>query len=74
MSDTAPNGRPLDHTGTLGHWRSAHRVHGWCAVCPGIEPWEELMAWRLREDARHHAARTGDQAAHTSGEGERAHG
>lgn len=56
MADTAPNGRPLDHTGPVGHWRAAHRVHGWCADCPGIEPWQELMAWRLREDALHHAA------------------
>ncbi len=55
---TAPNGRPLDHTGPLGHWRSAHRVHGWCADCPGIEPWAELMAWRLREDDLHAATGT----------------
>ena len=59
---TAPNGRPLDHTGPLGHWRSAHHVHGWCADCPGIEPWQELMAWRLREDA----AGTTDQASEPS--------
>lgn len=72
---TAPNGRPLDHTGTLGHWRAAHRVHGYCADCPGIEPWQELMAWRLREDALHHAAAgTPDQATEPSREGDRAHG
>ncbi|AIV35609.1 hypothetical protein [Streptomyces sp. CCM_MD2014] len=59
MSDqtTAPNGRPLDHTGPPGHWRPAHRVHGWCSACPGIEPWEELVAWRLWEDERHRNAR-----------------
>jgi hypothetical protein len=74
VADTAPNGRPLDHTGPLGHWRAAHRVHGWCAACPDIDPWEELWAWRLREDALHAAAGTTDQATDPSREGARAHG
>lgn len=74
MSDTAPNGRPLDHTGPPGHWRSAHRVHGYCSACPGIEPWEELVAWRVREDRLHDAQHRPQQAARPTREGDRAHG
>ena len=55
MSDqtTAPNGRPLDHLAPPGHSRAAHGVHGYCSACPGIELWEELLAWRARENASH---------------------
>ncbi|PKA32844.1 hypothetical protein [Streptomyces sp. SM8] len=53
---TAPNGRPLDHTARVGHSTAAHRAHGWCAACPGIEPDTELVAWRARDNALHAAA------------------
>lgn len=33
-----------------GHSRAGHRVHGWCSKCPGRELWEELHAWRSREN------------------------
>lgn len=54
MSDqaTAPNGRPLERLAPPGHSRSSHRVHGYCSFCPGIELWEELVAWRVRENER----------------------
>lgn len=47
------------------------RVHGWCADCRGIEPWQELMAWRLREDNLHQAAGPTDRPARPSRERER---
>jgi hypothetical protein len=72
--DTAPTGRPLECTAPPGHSRSAHRVHGFCSACPGIELWEELVAWRRRENARHDAEDTPDRATHPSREGERARG
>ncbi|MYX39023.1 MULTISPECIES: hypothetical protein [unclassified Streptomyces] len=34
-----------------GHSRASHRAHGWCSRCPGREVWEELHAWRIRENA-----------------------
>lgn len=74
MTDhTAPNGRPLEHTTPLGHFIAAHRALGFCSACPGIELWEELVAWRAREnDAHGHGPN--DRAPHPSREGERAHG
>ncbi|MFF1468043.1 hypothetical protein [Streptomyces mirabilis] len=38
-----------------GHSASAHRVHGWCADCPGHDLAEETVAWRVRENRRHDA-------------------
>lgn len=52
-ADVAPNGRPLEYTVRPGHSRAAHRVHGYCAACPGIEPVDELAAWRARANAHH---------------------
>jgi hypothetical protein len=72
--DTPPNGRPPGHTAPPGHSRSAHRVHGFCSACPGVELWEELVAWRRRENSRHDAEDTPDRATHPSREGERARG
>lgn len=71
MSDqpTAPNGRPLEHLAPPSHFRAAHGAHGYCSACPGIEPDTELVAWRLREDALHHAAGTTDQAPEPSADG-----
>ncbi|MFM9594090.1 hypothetical protein ACKI16_23935 [Streptomyces scabiei] len=71
---SAPNGRPLENTAPPGHSRSAHRVHGYCAACPGIQLWEELVAWRALENARRAAEDAPDRAAHPSQEGERARG
>lgn len=31
----------------LGHWISAHVVHGWCCLCPGRTIDDEVIAWRL---------------------------
>ncbi|MFD3978261.1 hypothetical protein ACFWR6_06710 [Streptomyces griseus] len=33
-------------TGPLGHIRAAHRVLGWCALCPEKDSMDELLAWR----------------------------
>lgn len=41
---------PLQHTAPPGHSRAGHRVHGWCSLCPGREVWEELQAWRARDN------------------------
>lgn len=38
MADTDP--------GLLGHVRASHRVLGWCALCPGRDSLDELLAWR----------------------------
>ncbi|MGV2914555.1 hypothetical protein [Streptomyces alfalfae] len=72
MADgTAPNGRPLEHTADIGHSRAAHRAHGFCSACPGIELWEELVAWRARENETHGSGLP-DRAPHPSWQGERA--
>ncbi|MDX3239372.1 hypothetical protein PV392_27530 [Streptomyces sp. ME03-5709C] len=34
-----------------GHSRAAHRAHGFCTACPDRGWWEELNAWRARENA-----------------------
>ncbi|MFD9903913.1 hypothetical protein [Streptomyces sp. NPDC059063] len=56
MCDTADDDKPAReepptvHVAPPGHSRAGHRVHGWCSRCPGREVWEELLAWRLREN------------------------
>lgn len=45
--------RELTRQGLAGHSRAAHRVHGWCSKCPGRELWEEILAWRQRENQVH---------------------
>jgi hypothetical protein len=50
-TQTAPNGRPLEHAAPPGHSLIAHQIHGWCSACPDVEMWEELHAWRQRERA-----------------------
>ncbi|MEW2568329.1 hypothetical protein [Streptomyces sp. NPDC047070] len=46
MADTSATAPP-------SHSRAGHRVHGWCSMCPDREVWEELQAWRARENGRH---------------------
>ncbi len=53
VNRTAPNGRPLEATAPYGHSTASHRAHGYCSACPGIEMWEELVAWRARDNAAH---------------------
>lgn len=38
-----------------GHSAAAHRVHGWCADCPGKDHAQEALAWRVRENRRNDA-------------------
>lgn len=40
----------IQHVAPPEHSRAAHRVHGWCSKCTGRELWEELAAWRAREN------------------------
>lgn len=50
-----------------GHSAAAHRVHGWCADCPGRDAAQEALAWRVRENRRHDA----EQAALAASEARR---
>jgi hypothetical protein len=50
VADTETEGPPLIHTAPSGHSRAGHRRHGWCSRCPGREVWEELLAWRARDN------------------------
>ncbi|MFF4147298.1 hypothetical protein ACFY0A_39720 [Streptomyces sp. NPDC001698] len=43
----------LQYRTPFGHSVAAHRVHGWCALCPDRTPDEELIAWRTHERRRH---------------------
>lgn len=61
----------VQHKAPLGHSRAGHRVHGWCSLCPGREVWEELLAWRTRENDQHDEASTPDKAVPPSKEVER---
>ncbi|WP_399879965.1 hypothetical protein ACGH7X_00065 [Streptomyces sp. BBFR51] len=68
---------PKVHVAPPGHSRAGHRVHGWCSRCPGRELWEELLAWRTRDNELHDDAdaKAPDRVAHPSREGqETAHG
>lgn len=53
-----PARAPLDGEGApWGHSLAAHRVHGWCADCPGRDLAAEAVAWRVHENRRHEVAR-----------------
>jgi hypothetical protein len=41
---------PALHVAPPGHSRAGHRAFGWCSRCPGREVWEELLAWRKRDN------------------------
>lgn len=53
------NPPPDEQAGTgralRGHSAAAHRVHGWCATCPGRDAAQETVAWRVKETRRHEA-------------------
>ncbi|MFD5570464.1 hypothetical protein [Streptomyces cadmiisoli] len=70
-AEEAPNGCPLEVQAPPGHSIIAHHVHDWCSKCPGIELWEELLAWRNRERARITDAPFTDRAPAPSREVER---
>lgn len=59
---------PKLHTAPPGHSRAGHRVHGWCSMCPGRELWEELLAWRRRDNALADDSPAPDRAPHPSRE------
>ncbi|MFC8723756.1 hypothetical protein [Streptomyces bacillaris] len=44
--DTAEQDVAGDGTAPMGHIRAAHRVLGWCALCPEKDSMDELLAWR----------------------------
>lgn len=50
MADIETEDPPPLHQAPPGHSRAGHRVHGWCSRCPGREVWEELHAWRTRDN------------------------
>lgn len=55
------------HTAPPGHSLAAHRVHGWCAVCPSRTALEELVEWRIHENARHQRAVDAEPTSAASG-------
>ncbi|MFF4900447.1 hypothetical protein [Streptomyces sp. NPDC001068] len=67
-SQTAPNGRRLEHDAPPGHSLIAHQVHGWCSACPGVELWEELHACRQHQRAAQDNPPATDRAPHPSPE------
>lgn len=75
MPDTATDAvdePPPLYEAPVGHSRAGHRVHGWCSVCPDREVWEELVAWRARENrANDEADGIPDRVTPPSKEGER---
>lgn len=50
MPDTETQEPAPVHTAPPGHSRAGHRRFGWCSKCPGREVWEELVAWRARDN------------------------
>lgn len=55
MSDVEPEVEDepqiLVHTAPPSHSRAGHRRFGWCSFCPDHEIWEELAAWRARDNS-----------------------
>lgn len=68
MTDLTP---PPVHTAPPGHSRAGHRQFGWCSRCAGREVWEELLAWRQRDNAGHDQGPAPDRALPPSKEGTR---
>ena len=60
------------HVAPPQHSRAGHRTFGWCSMCPGREVWEELVAWRARNNRKHDDTVTPDRAVAPSREA--AHG
>ncbi|MFZ4266610.1 hypothetical protein [Streptomyces arboris] len=60
----------LVHDAPPAHSRAAHRVLGFCTACKGREWWEEVHAWRVRENEQHDQAPTPDRVLAPSREGE----
>lgn len=50
MPDRVTEEPALLHVAPPGHSRAGHRAFGWCSRCPGRETWEELLAWRKRDN------------------------
>ncbi|MFJ2205944.1 hypothetical protein [Streptomyces microflavus] len=69
MADT-----DLVHDAPPGHSIAAHRALGFCSACPGREFWEELLAWRTRDNERDGSADLPDRAPFPSREAEAHHG
>ncbi|MCX4609393.1 hypothetical protein [Streptomyces mirabilis] len=65
---------PTLHVAPPGHSRSGHRAFGWCSRCPGREVWEELLAWRQRDNEAVGESTTPDRVPNASREGEEATG
>ncbi|MCX4458663.1 hypothetical protein OOK58_42910 [Streptomyces sp. NBC_01728] len=61
---------PKLHVAPPGHSRAGHRAFGWCSRCPGREVWEELLAWRQRDNEAVDESAAPDRVTHPSGEGE----
>jgi hypothetical protein len=59
---------PLDgEAAPWGHSTAAHRAHGFCSDCHDRSTFDELVAWRVRENRRHEA----EQAARAASEADR---
>ncbi|MCX4406449.1 hypothetical protein OG840_33890 [Streptomyces sp. NBC_01764] len=61
---------PTLHVAPPGHSRAGHRAFGWCSRCSGREVWEELLAWRQRDNEATDESPTPDRATSLSREGE----
>lgn len=71
-TDVQEEAAPLQHTAPPNHSRAGHRRFGWCSLCPGHEVWEELAAWRARDNSRVDDRKgASDRAVPPSKEGER---
>ncbi|MEU1852923.1 hypothetical protein ABZ499_27570 [Streptomyces sp. NPDC019990] len=64
--------QPKQHVAPPGHSRAGHRAFGWCSRCPGREVWEELLAWRQRDNRVVGEGSAPDRMPHPSREGEAA--
>ncbi|MEU7323409.1 hypothetical protein ABZ682_23085 [Streptomyces griseoviridis] len=60
----------LLHVAPPGHSRAGHRAFGWCSRCSGREVWEELLAWRQRDNEALDETKTADRAGYPSLEAE----
>lgn len=69
--ETPEKEAPDSHTAPPGHSIAGHRVHGWCSKCPGREVWEELHAWRARDNEAQDGPPATDRAPHPSKEAAR---
>ncbi|WP_328434571.1 hypothetical protein [Streptomyces sp. NBC_00425] len=74
MCDTEEQPKPSPpplHTAPPGHSRAGHRVFGWCSRCTGREVWEELLAWRTRQNQADDRSEAPDRATAPSKEAAR---